>query len=202
MLWVVYMATATSQFVLAYAVQLWYFTPYEDGEKHGVPTCPLVQGYKTGIMYHLGSFAFGSFIIAVLGLIQIILGYIANKGEKEGNAAVAMIAKCLLCVITCFKKCMEFLNKNAYMDIAIHSSSFCWAAKNAMTVIFKNFPDIGVLNGACWIFQLAGVGAITSGGAGLVFLITDNWSMFNDPASDHYVSDPVLVVFISACLCA
>merc|ERR1719453_1703731 len=65
-LWVVYMATATSQFVLAYAVQLWYFTAYEDGEKHGVPACPLIQGYKTGILYHLGSFAFGSFIIAVL----------------------------------------------------------------------------------------------------------------------------------------
>jgi len=199
--WVMELFTACSQFALAYAVQLWYFTPYVDHDKDDVPCCPVIWGFLVGGTFHLGSLAFGSFIIAVTRLIRVILGFIAKQARSQDNYAVECCAKILMGCVSCFQRCMEFLNKNAYMDIAINSTSFCYAAWNAMTIIFKNFPTIALLNGACWVFQLAGVGSITGLGTYFTYLLICHVSVFTDPSGVHYVMDKVAVLVVAGCLC-
>merc|ERR1712054_103023 len=42
--WTMELFTALGQYVVSYAVQSWYFTPYERGEKDDVPCCPILCG--------------------------------------------------------------------------------------------------------------------------------------------------------------
>merc|ERR1719440_1763724 len=159
--WILCSLTALSQFVLAYSVQLWYFTPCIHDHKDA-PSCSLFRGYYIGASCHLGSLVYGSIIITVLQCVSIALSTLAKAAEAEGNPCLAVLAKCCLCCVTCYQRFIEFLNKNAYMDIAINSTSFCTAARNALQVMQEEIGAIGFLNGATFIFQLAGVGAITS----------------------------------------
>lgn len=201
--WVMELFTALGQFTVSYAVQLWYFTPYDqNNEKDDVPCCPILGGYCNGIFFHLGSLAFGSFIIAVCRLLRLIMGIITKQMGAGANPAAACLGKICSCILWCFQTCIEFLNKNAYMDIAITSSNFCVAAKRAFKVILSNIDTIAVLNGACWVIQLAGLGAITATGSYLTWLMLRHWEMFSLSTSDHYVDDPILVTIVSGIICA
>jgi len=202
--WVLEICTALAQFCLAYAVQLWYFCPYDEtlSHKQDIPFFPLCKGYRVGLMWHLGSLAFGAFLVAVLRLVRLILGYLAKQADKDGNAATACVLKVLMCCVDCFKRFVEFLNKNAYMDIAITSSHFCTAAKNAFFLIIKEFPAIAILNGACFVFQLAGMGAITAGGVYLVWIIITTLDTFTLESSEYFVQDPVTVAVVAGVICA
>lgn len=42
------------------------------------------------------------------------------------------------CLLWCFEKCIRFLNKNAYVQIAIGSKHFCPAALDAFVCILRN----------------------------------------------------------------
>jgi len=200
MFWVAELCTALSHFVLSYCTQLWYFTPYEDGKKHA-PGFPIFRGYKIGIQYHLGSLAFGSFLVAVLRMVRLIVGYIAKQMQDTGNSGAACAAKACLCVVDCFKRTLEFINKNAYMDIAIRSTNFCEAAKHAVSVIAGNVANMAILNGATWVFQFAGVGSITAAGTYLTLLMIRNMETFTRVDSPHYIPDPVAVLIVAGLIC-
>jgi hypothetical protein len=50
---------------------------------------------------------------------------------------------CMLqCCMWCLEKCMKFLNKNAYIQTAIHGYSFCKAARSAFFLIARNILRI------------------------------------------------------------
>jgi hypothetical protein len=192
-IWLMQLASATSQFVLAFIVKSWYFAPYEGDDKPNIPSCSLVKGYVTAWMYHLGSLAYGSFIITVLFFTRVVLNQIAKQAKGDGNAVLACVASALSCCVYCFQKCMEFINKNAYMDIACNSNNFCTAAYNAFWFIVKSMPEIAALNGACCIFVVAGTLGISSGCAYLCFISVGYFDAYTDPTSEWYVSDKVMV---------
>lgn len=199
--WVMELCTAYGQYVVSYAVQIWYFTPYDGDSKEDVPCCPILGGYMTGTFYHLGSLAFGSFIVAVVRLVRAILGFVQRQ-LKGGNPAMECCAKCCQCCLYCFQTCIEFLNKNAYMDIAITSNNFCTAAKRAFKVIATNVDTVAVLNGACWVICWAGLGAITAASCYLTWLMLRHMSQFSEPTGDHFVDDPILVTIASGLISA
>jgi hypothetical protein len=196
MFWYLELVTAIGLFCLAYSTIAWFFTRKEpDGSKE-VEGMPMFTGLQYAFQYHLGSLAFGSFIIALCRLIQFILSYIAKQAHEEGNAALECLAKVLACVIECFKRTMEFLNKNAYIDIAIHSNSFCTAAWNAFTKIVTNAGKYGFLNGATEIIKWAGMFLITLVGV-VVSWAMCKWDMYTDKTSDYFLTSPYAVIFIS-----
>ena len=86
---------------------------------------PILQSVWRLVRYHLGSVAFGSFIIALIQFIRIIMKYLEKRSKKWGAAGKAMVPllKCIQCCLWCFEKCMKFLNKNAYIEIG----EFCRA---------------------------------------------------------------------------
>jgi hypothetical protein len=186
--WIMEIFTALGQFTICYAVQLWYFTPYPDGEeyKEDVPTCGIFKGMCVGLTFHLGSLSFGAFIIAVFRMIRLLTRMFISQ-TKDANAALACIGKMLECCLGCCQKCVEFLNKNAYMDIAITSSNFCTAARRAMNMILKYLGEIAILNGATAVIGVLGMGAISAGASYLTWLVLGNWTYFSEPSSDHFV---------------
>ena len=63
---------AISQFVLASSVALWYFS---QGLENG-PRSTIRRSFYRAFRYHIGSLAFGSFLLAFIQLLQLILAFI------------------------------------------------------------------------------------------------------------------------------
>ncbi len=58
--------------------------------------------------------------------------------EKQNNKCVAAILGALSCLIACFECCVQFMNKNAYIQTAIRGTNFCRSANNAFSLIARN----------------------------------------------------------------
>merc|ERR1712151_946695 len=102
-------------------------------------------GVKTCLRYHTGSLAFGSFIVALVQFIRYFLKYMEMQAKSQKNRVMVLVLKCLQCCLWCFEKSIKFLNKNAYIQIAIHGTNFCISAKNAFQLILANFVRFGVM---------------------------------------------------------
>lgn len=202
MIWVSELCSAMSQFVLSYVTQRWYFTPYRKGcigrGKVNLPGFAILQAYGIGACCHIGSLAFGAVVIAFTRVLRMALAYIGRESSAAGNCCAACLAKVAFCCLTCCEGCIQFLNKNAYMDIALHSSTFCVAARRANALIAGEVTALGALEGACWIFQIGGLGAITGLGALLTFFMVRHTDIYSQPTSEQYVQDPVLMVLVAA----
>jgi len=132
---------AIGQCVIAVAVGMWFFTKQEEKGKHS----PTWKAVKLVMRYHLGSLAFGSFIIAICQLVRAILKYMEKQAEMQKNRVMQLVLKAVQCCMWCFEKCLKFLNKNAYIQIALLGKGFCISAKNAFFLIFRNLARFGTM---------------------------------------------------------
>jgi len=196
--WIVQTITALTHFVLSYSVQVWYFTPYND-EKKDSPSCPLPRAYYIGIFYHTGTLAMGAFLVTVLAIPRFILGVFVRDHSENGICACC--GRCCLCLLACFQRWVEFVSKSAYMDVAINSSTFCTAARNALHVLTAEMPAVAILNGATWFFSVTGCALISGAGAVLVFFMVTKVAYFSDEDSDHHIQDPIMASVLAAIVC-
>ncbi|XP_071802691.1 choline transporter-like protein 2 [Asterias amurensis] len=141
--WLVNFAIALGQVTLAgaFASYYWAFTKPQD-----IPAFPLFKSFYRAIRYHLGSIAFGSLIIAIIQIIRTMLEYTEAKLKGKENQVVKYILKCLKCCFWCLEKFMRFLNKNAYILIAVYGENFCTSAKNAFFLLMRNILRVAVIN--------------------------------------------------------
>ncbi|CAD7962281.1 unnamed protein product [Amoebophrya sp. A120] len=199
--WITELFTALGQFVVSYCVVLWYFSDKDsNGRKRG-PPFPLFKGVFVGIFFHLGTLAMGAFCIAMLRVVRIVLQYVAKQAKQADNAVLEIIAKLLLCCVMCFERFGSFLNNTAYMDVALRSSNFCAAAKNAFTMITSEIATIALLNGACAVFQVVGAALISGFGGFLTFLMVTELDTFTYNESAYYIADPVFISIAAGVIC-
>lgn len=200
--WLLEFGNAMSQYVLAWATQMWYFTPYEGDRKRDVPSCGICKGYVNVMTHHMGTIALGSLMIASLRVIRLIVMGLVRQMQAEGNCVGACIAKVCVCIITFFQDFLAFLNKNAYMDVAITSENFCSAASRAMGVMVEEGSVVAILNGAQAIFTITGMGLICGIPGFLTFVACKRLDTFSNPESLHYVETPKWVALASMMVCA
>ena len=149
--------SAYSQFVYASTACIWYFTNEKGTEDH-----PIAKSFFRGIRYHFGSICFGATIIAIIRFIMFFLEYIKKKIEATAGTGEKKIAKCFKCIISCFQCClgccakvMEYINKHAYIQIALKGDSFCTAAFEGFGLLIRNlgrFSMLAFLGGILSIF--------------------------------------------------
>jgi hypothetical protein len=139
-LWVNEFSIAFTQCSIAGAVAFWYFA------KNDSKLNPkfVIIGLKNTALYHSGSVALGSLIVAIIQLVKYYLEYLAEQQKRAKNKALELVFRCLAYLIWCVEKCVKFLNKNAYIQIAILGKKFCYAAKDAFWLIFRNAGRIAV----------------------------------------------------------
>jgi hypothetical protein len=139
-LWVNEFSIAFTQCSIAGAVAFWYFA------KNDAKLNPkyVIIGLKNSSLYHSGSIALGSLIVALIQLVKYYLQYLAEQQKRAKNKILELVFRCLAYLIWCVEKCVKFLNKNAYIQIAILGKKFCWAAKDAFWLIFRNAARIAV----------------------------------------------------------
>ena len=100
------------------------------------------------ILPSTGSLAFGSLIIALIQIIRAALEYIEYKLKQgpDPGPVVKFILKCMRCCFWCLEKFMKFLNKNAYIEVAVYGKNFCVSAKNAFFLLMRNILRVAVLD--------------------------------------------------------
>lgn len=202
--WLLHFTNGIYQFSIAYATADFYFTHTDHNQERDVHCCFVGEGTIVGLMYHSGSIAFGSFIIAIFEVVQRCVEYAEKVNQSGGQNPITCIVSCVLCFtkccLACCQSCIEFINKNAYIDMAITSKPFCAAARNAMAIIAKLAGAMYVLNGATYIFQLAGMAMITAVVGLLGYTISYNF--FNDSSSDWFIENHAFVTIVVCIIAA
>eukprot|EP00435_Cladocopium_sp_Y103_P051928 s261_g16.t1 len=158
---------AIGQCIIAGAVGVWFFTPNSEKGKNS----PIKRSCWNVFRYHLGSLAFGSFIIAVIKFIRYLMNYFEKQAKAQKNKVMALVLRCLRCCIWCFEKCVKFLNKNAYIQIALMGKNFCASAKAAFWLILRNALRFGTIGILSYMVDLIGLFFIMATSVGLGYLI-------------------------------
>ena len=131
--------SAVSQFVFASSACIWYFTNEKGTEDH-----PICKSFKRAFRYHFGSLAFGSILIAIVKFLMFFLESFKKKVEQTFGAksqtgcCYKCVIGCLQCCLKCIQKTLEFINKHAYIEIALRGKNFCKAAWEGFALMVKN----------------------------------------------------------------
>lgn len=98
--------------------------------------------------------------------------------------------------MACFERFIEFLNKNAYIQIALQGKSFCGAAKDAFSLIMSNIVRFAIVGRVGAIFQFIGVMMITLAGAFFTYAMLSYVTEFKS-----LVTSPLLPSIVSGVVC-
>lgn len=197
--WIWYFLTAIYQFSVAFAAADYFYAEHmdsEDGDEHvrDVHCCNFLEGTYVGLMYHQGSLAMGGFIVAVFWVLQRIVEILTKQNEANPVARLIGIV-CGLC-LRCCQSCAEFLNKNAYIDMAVKGNGFCASARNAFSVMVDNAGAMAILNGVTWIFQLAGLLSISGISLFIIHAVLKTHH-FTSATSRWFIEYPPIALVIS-----
>ena len=126
-LWVLAFILSCGDFVIGAASCIWYFNQGQNSqsqkkEEKAVTKSisPVRTGYWWIFRYHLGSLAIGSFMIALIWAIRIIMAYIHKKLKDTGatkNKLIDWMMKCVHCCLACFERFIRFVNKQAFIYV-------------------------------------------------------------------------------------
>ena len=152
--------SAYSQFVYASTACIWYFNFEKGTENH-----PIAKSFERGIRYHFGSLVFGATIIAIIRFLMVVVEYIKKKMEKTAGKSKGKCFKCIFCCIECCLGCcskiMEYVNKHAYIQIALKGDSFCTAAWEGFGLVIRNLGRFSMLALVGGMFSIVGIIFIT-----------------------------------------
>uniref|UniRef100_A0A3B4VBL0 Choline transporter-like protein n=1 Tax=Seriola dumerili TaxID=41447 RepID=A0A3B4VBL0_SERDU len=142
-LWCANFVIALGQCTLAgaFASYYWAFTKPDD-----IPMFPVCGSFMRSLRYHVGSLAFGALILTLVQIARVILEYIDHKTREAQNPVARFILCCMKCCLWCLEKFIKFLNRNAYIMIAIYGKNFCVSAKNAFMLLMRNVIRVVVLD--------------------------------------------------------
>ncbi|XP_053457351.1 choline transporter-like protein 4 isoform X2 [Nycticebus coucang] len=141
--WTLNWVLALGQCVLAGAFASFYWAFHKPRD---IPTFPLSSAFVRTLRYHTGSLAFGALILTLVQIARVILEYIDHKLRGLQNPIARCIMCCFKCCLWCLEKFIKFLNRNAYIMIAIYGKNFCVSAKNAFMLLMRNIVRVVVLD--------------------------------------------------------
>ncbi|KAM6182044.1 choline transporter-like protein 4 [Erethizon dorsatum] len=141
--WTVNWVLALGQCVLAGAFASFYWAFHKPRD---IPSFPLSAAFIRTLRYHTGSLAFGALILSLVQIARMVLEYIDHKLRGAQNALARCIVCCFKCCLWCLEKFIKFLNRNAYIMIAIYGKNFCVSAKNAFMLLMRNVLRVVVLD--------------------------------------------------------
>lgn len=167
-LWLVNFTIALGQCTLAGAFASYYWALKKPDD---IPPCPLYASFTRAIRFHTGSLAFGSLILASVQLIRIILEYLDHKLKGAQNKVARFLLKCLKCCFWCLERFIKFLNRNAYIMIAIYGKNFCTSAREGFFLLMRNILRVAVLDKVTDFLLFLGKLLISGGVGALAFFV-------------------------------
>jgi hypothetical protein len=174
LLWIIAFLICLQQFIIAAMTCMWYFSGQGAEMSDQAGTVSLWMAFKWGAWYHQGSIAFGSFCIALVTMIRIVFEYLAKKYESVGNkdnVVYKAVTCCMRCVLWCLDKYVKFITKNAFIQIALSSNSFCASAWQSFYLIVRHAGRFTSASTVGWIMMMLGKGTIIALSSLCTFLI-------------------------------
>uniref|UniRef100_A0A8C9TQW8 Choline transporter-like protein n=1 Tax=Scleropages formosus TaxID=113540 RepID=A0A8C9TQW8_SCLFO len=141
--WCANFVTALGQVTLAGAFASYYWASKKPDD---MPAFPIFSSLGRALRYHTGSMAFGSLILAIVQVIRVLLEYVDYKLKGAQNRFAKFLLCCLKCCFWCLEKFIKFLNRNAYIMIAIYGKNFCTSARDAFFLLMRNIIRVAVLD--------------------------------------------------------
>ncbi|CAN0390732.1 unnamed protein product [Rangifer tarandus platyrhynchus] len=201
--WTINWVLALGQCVLAGAFASFYWAFHKPRD---IPTFPLGSAFLRTLRYHTGSLAFGALILTLVQIARVILEYIDHKLRGAQNPLTRCILCCFKCCLWCLEKFIKFLNRNAYIMIAIYGKNFCVSAKNAFMLLMRNIVRVVVLDKVTDLLLFFGK-LLVVGGVGVLsfFFFTGRipglGKNFENPQLNYYWL-PIMVSILGAYLIA
>jgi hypothetical protein len=142
-LWTLAFISAFSYTVMAGAVGNWYFSA--KGDKKKPPRFTVLASFARTLVFNTGGILFGSMIVAIIQMIRYIFQKLKKKALNKHKWAkyVVKVIEVLLCILEAIVK---FINKNAYIIMAIHGTGFCLSAKRGFQLVFNNILRFTAVN--------------------------------------------------------
>lgn len=154
--WMVTFLVACNEFIIIVSAVTWYFSDKTIEDDDGIPGDSDVRyGFWWAFRYHLGSLAFGSLLLTIVWFIRAIFEYIGTKvADATGdNGCVKCMVCCIKCCLDCFDRFLRFINRNAYIYMAISSEGFCMSALHSFILVLKNSLKFAFVDGIADVFM-------------------------------------------------
>ena len=166
-------------------------------QRESMPKSPIRRSIHRAVRYHVGSIALGSFIVAVVQFIRAVLQYIDQKTKKmqEGNPILKYVMCCVKYCMWYLEKVLKYINRNAYILVAVKGYSYCYSAIHAIKLLIMNMARIAVINTVGDFLTFLGKIVVTGICGILAFLMCD-MDQYTDPDSANYLSSPILPVLV------
>jgi len=201
-IWILAFISAVYQFMVAYSVVEYYHTPFDHGGDKDVGCCEVLEGLQVALMYHPGSLAFGSLLIALLSVLQKIIEYAERQNQVAGgNRIVACLLCIAACLVSCCKDMLQRVSRCAYIDMAITSNNFCDASQQALGTIAAMAASLGILTGATFVFSVFGVISICLCCGAFTYHAASTGA-FADASSESFIESPVAVTVAALAISA
>uniref|UniRef100_A0A4W5M970 Choline transporter-like protein n=1 Tax=Hucho hucho TaxID=62062 RepID=A0A4W5M970_9TELE len=200
-LWLVNFIIALGQCTLAGAFASYYWARRKPQD---IPTCPLFSSFSRAIRYHTGSLAFGALILALVQMARIILEYLDSKLKGANNVVARFLLCCLKCCFWCLERFIKFMNRNAYIMIAIYGKCFCTSARDSFCLLMRNVVRVAVLDRVTDFLLFLGK-VLIAGSVGVIafFFFTHKIPIVQeDVPTLHYYWVPLLTVIFGSYLIA
>ena len=138
----------TSQFIVAFTLTVLAgaISPYYWSRNN--LAAPVVSSMMRTIRYSLGSLAIASFVIAVVQSFRAAMKYTAYqmKKLKHGDAAVQYAVCCVDCCLSCLESCLQWINRNAFIVIAVEGLGYFGAVSHSVSLVAKNAVMVMAVN--------------------------------------------------------
>ena len=141
--WVTAFISAVFQVSVAGAMASWYFSRDINGWQQNVGS-PAIVSFVRAFTLSFGSLAFGSLILAVVQFINFMLKR-AKQMNSKNRLAVCVIS-CVQCIFGCIQRLVQWIDRFAYIYIAMHGDSFCTSAKNVFDLVSRNMFTVVVVD--------------------------------------------------------
>ncbi|KAI8472764.1 MAG: plasma-membrane choline transporter-domain-containing protein [Monoraphidium minutum] len=145
LLWANQFIVGFSSVVVAGAVGSYYWSR---GDARKMPAFPVVRAMRRTVIYNLGSIALGSFVIAIIQFVRLVLSYLDKKTRKIQQESKA--AAWLMCIVKflvwLLEKIVAFINRNAYIVVAVKGSNYCTSAARGVQLVVANALRLATVN--------------------------------------------------------
>jgi len=145
--------------------------PYKGGDGKSFKF-PLLRAIHRTFRFHLGSVAFGSFLIACVQLIRLALEYLKKQtqGWGEKNKCYRIMLKIISIILICFEKCIKFITRNAFIMVAMQGHGFCDSCCHAFKLLLSNMIQFVLVSCFSKVVTTLGKLAITATSMILAYL--------------------------------
>ncbi|XP_077391888.1 choline transporter-like protein 5-A [Festucalex cinctus] len=200
-LWLFNFSLALEQCTLAGTFSSYYWAKRKPED---VPSYPLFSSFRRAIRYHTGSLAFGALVLSVVQLFRITLKYLEKKLKGLDSSLSRFILCCLRCCFWCLEKFIRYMNRNAYIMVAIYGKNFFSSAQEAFFLLMRNMVRVAVVDRVTDFLLFLGK-VMIAGGVGVLALLffTKKITLFQAEVPYlHYYEVPLMTTVVGAYLIA